>query len=62
MYKDIGVADMKQQKIEIGLGDAKKGYQRFIDAWHKAETGDLTDVVRAFTIIDGRFCTVIDGA
>ncbi len=35
---------MKQQKIEIGIGTAKESYQRFIDAWHKAESGDTKNV------------------
>ena len=35
---------MKQQKIDIGVSNAKESYQRFVDAWHKAESGKLTDV------------------
>ena len=35
---------MKQQKIDIGVSNAKESYQRFVDAWHKAESGELTDV------------------
>ena len=35
---------MKRQKIEIGISKAKENYQRFIDAWHKAEAGDTKDV------------------
>lgn len=35
---------MKQQKIEIGIGNAKESYQRFIDAWHKAESKEITEV------------------
>jgi len=35
---------MKQQKIEIGIGTAKESYKKFIDAWHKAESGESTDV------------------
>lgn len=35
---------MTQQKIEIGVGDAKDSYQRFIKAWHQAESGESMDV------------------
>lgn len=35
---------MTQQKIEIGLGDAKESGQRFISAWHRAESGESADV------------------
>lgn len=35
---------MTQQKIDIGVSTAKESYQRFIDAWHKAESGDVSDV------------------
>ena len=35
---------MKQQKIEIGVSTAKESYQRFVDAWHKAESGEPADV------------------
>ena len=35
---------MKEQTINIGIGDAKQSYKRFIDAWHKAESGEKSDV------------------
>jgi len=35
---------MKQQRIEIGISTAKESYRKFIDAWHKAESGKTTDV------------------
>ena len=44
MFKSTGVAGMKQQKIDIGVSTAKESYQRFIEAWHQAESGELADV------------------
>jgi predicted transcriptional regulator len=34
---------MTQQKIEIGLGDAKESSKRFISAWHRAVSGEAID-------------------
>jgi len=35
---------MKQKTIKISIRDAKQSYKRFIDAWHKAESGKEIDV------------------
>ncbi len=35
---------MSKQHIHIGVEDAKHGYERFVEAWHKAETGDIEQV------------------
>ncbi len=35
---------MKLKKVNIGIGDARQSYRRFIDAWHKTETGNEIDV------------------
>lgn len=32
---------MSKQHIHIGIEDASRGYERFIDAWNKAETSDI---------------------
>lgn len=31
---------MAKQHIHIGIEDADRGFDRFIDAWHKAEKGE----------------------
>lgn len=31
---------MDKQHIHIGVEDADRGYDRFVEAWHKAETGE----------------------
>ena len=35
---------MNKQHIHIGVEDVKRGYERFVEAWHKAETGDIEQV------------------
>ena len=35
---------MNIKHIHIDLEDAKHGYERFVEAWHKAETGDIEQV------------------
>ena len=32
---------MSKQHIHIGVEEADRGFERFIDAWHKAETGEI---------------------
>ncbi|MGB5604358.1 MAG: hypothetical protein WBO14_18195 [Gammaproteobacteria bacterium] len=32
---------MIKQHIHIGVDDAHHGFDRFVEAWHKAETGDI---------------------
>jgi predicted transcriptional regulator len=32
---------MKKQHIHIGVEDSERGFERFIDTWHKAEQGKL---------------------
>ena len=31
---------MSKQHIHIGVEDAERGFDRFVEAWHKAEAGD----------------------
>lgn len=31
---------MSKQHIHIGVEDADRGFERFVEAWHKAETGE----------------------
>lgn len=31
---------MSKQRIHIGVEDAERGFDRFIEAWHKAESGE----------------------
>lgn len=33
---------MTKQHIHIGVEESGQSYERFIDAWHRAEAGDLT--------------------
>jgi len=37
---------MKTKKVHIGVEEASRGYDRFIDAWNKAESGskDKTEI------------------
>lgn len=32
---------MNKQHVHIGIEDAKCGFERFIKAWHKAESGEI---------------------
>ena len=32
---------MSKQHIHIGVEDAERGFRRFVDAWHKAESGTI---------------------
>jgi len=32
---------MSKQRIHIGVEEADRGYERFVDAWNKAETGEI---------------------
>jgi len=32
---------MSKQHIHIGVEDANHGFNRFVEAWHKAETGNM---------------------
>jgi predicted transcriptional regulator len=32
---------MSKQHIHIGIEDASRGFDRFVEAWHKAETGEI---------------------
>ncbi len=32
---------MSKQHIHIGVEDADRGFERFLDAWHKAEAGKI---------------------
>lgn len=34
---------MSKQHIHIGVENADQGYGRFIDAWHKAESGEVAE-------------------
>lgn len=34
---------MSKQHIHLGVEDVEAGYERFIEAWEKAETGELTE-------------------
>ena len=31
---------MNKKHVHIGVEDANRGFDRFIEAWHKAEAGD----------------------
>ncbi len=35
------VVALSKQHIHIGVEDAEHGFQRFIEAWHKAEAGEM---------------------
>lgn len=35
---------MNKQHIHIGVEDAERGLKRFVDSWHKAETGVIDQV------------------
>lgn len=32
---------MTKQHIHIGVEDANRGFDRFVEAWHRAETGEI---------------------
>ena len=32
---------MSKQHIHIGVEDASRGFDRFVEAWHKAEMGEI---------------------
>jgi predicted transcriptional regulator len=32
---------MSKQHIHIGIEDAERGFERFVEAWHKAEAGEI---------------------
>lgn len=34
---------MKQRHIQVGVEDAARGFERFVDAWKRAESGELRD-------------------
>ena len=35
---------MSKQHIHIGVEDAGRGFERFLDAWHRAEAGEAEQV------------------